>query len=143
MKPDFAVALNNRAWAKFRLGRPMVALVDVSKALQLSPTNPHFLDTRAHIRKALGDTDGALRDLVEAMARGPGSIKLYQCGPARAQLYTGETDGIRRPALDEALESAFATRIAIPSRLRRSVQELPSPAGVWDDGRGDGRIEPP
>src|SRR5262249_139273 len=58
MKPDFAVALNNRAWAYFRWGRAAVGLPDVEKSLQLSPTSAHALDTRAHIRQTLGDPQG-------------------------------------------------------------------------------------
>ena len=62
MKPDFAVALNNRAWAYYRWGKASTGLADVEKSLQLSPTSPHALDTRAHIRQALGDPQGAFND---------------------------------------------------------------------------------
>ena len=55
MKPDFAVALNNRAWAYYRWGKAGTGLPDVEKSLELSPTSPHSLDTRAHIHQALGD----------------------------------------------------------------------------------------
>ena len=54
MKPDFAVALNNRAWAYFRWGRAATGLPDVERSLRISPTSAHALDTRAHIRQALG-----------------------------------------------------------------------------------------
>src|SRR5215813_8533943 len=37
MKPDFAVALNNRAWAYFRWGKAATGLADVERSLQLSP----------------------------------------------------------------------------------------------------------
>jgi tetratricopeptide (TPR) repeat protein len=105
MKPDFAVALNNRAWAYYRWGKPSAGLADVEKSLQLSPSSPHALDTRAHIRQALGDPEGALRDYDKAMWHGgPRMIKLYQCGLTEARLYTGEIDGTWRPELTEAME---------------------------------------
>src|ERR1700687_1059635 len=47
MKPDFAVALNNRAWAYFRWGRAATGLAHVERALQLSPARPHAVRTRA------------------------------------------------------------------------------------------------
>ena len=37
MRPDFAVALNNRAWAYFRWGKAATGLPDVEKSLQPEP----------------------------------------------------------------------------------------------------------
>ena len=49
MRPDFAVALNNRAWAYFRWGKAATGLPDVEKSLQLSPTSAAFARyPRAH-----------------------------------------------------------------------------------------------
>ena len=105
MRPDFAVALNNRAWAYFRWGKAATGLPDVEKSLELSPTSPHSLDTRAHIRQALGEPKAALRDYDRAMwFGGARMIKLYQCGLTEARLYTGEIDGIWRPELTQAFE---------------------------------------
>jgi tetratricopeptide (TPR) repeat protein len=105
MQPDYAIALNNRAWAYFRWGKAATGLPDVEKSLQLSPTSPHALDTRAHIRQAMGDPAGALRDYDKAMWYGGARmIKLYQCGLTEARLYNGEIDGNWRPELTEALE---------------------------------------
>jgi tetratricopeptide (TPR) repeat protein len=86
MRPDFAVALNNRAWAYFRWGKAATGLPDVEKSLEISPTSEHALDTRAHIRQAMGDPAGALRDYNRAMGYGgPRMIKLYQCGLCGAE----------------------------------------------------------
>jgi tetratricopeptide (TPR) repeat protein len=41
MKPDFAVALNNRAWAYYRWGKAATGMADVERSLELSPTSPH------------------------------------------------------------------------------------------------------
>src|SRR6476469_1566064 len=41
MQPDFAVALNNRAWAYFRWGKAATGLSDVEESLRLEPTAAH------------------------------------------------------------------------------------------------------
>jgi tetratricopeptide (TPR) repeat protein len=105
MKPDFAVALNNRAWAYFRWGKGPMGLEDVERSLQLSPTSPNTLDTRAHIYQTLGRLREALQDYEQAIFYGGSRmIKLYQCGLTEARVYTGEIDGTWRPELREALE---------------------------------------
>jgi tetratricopeptide (TPR) repeat protein len=115
MKPDFAVALNNRAWAYFRWGKAATGLPDVEKSLQLSPTSPHALDTRAHIRQAMGDPASALRDYDKAMWYGGARmIKLYQCGLTEARLYNGEIDGNWRPELTEALKKCVRDKNCDP-----------------------------
>jgi tetratricopeptide (TPR) repeat protein len=105
LRPDYAVALNNRAWALFRSGKADQALPDVEKSLQLDPRAAHSLDTRAHIRQLKGDPKGALHDYTKSMYfGGTEMIKLYQCGLTEARLYTGEIDGTWRPELTEAME---------------------------------------
>ena len=102
--PDFAVALNNRAWVHFKSGRPAVGLPDVEESLRIEPTSHHAYDTRAHIRQWLGDGAGALRDYEAAMYfGGERMIKLYQCGLAAHKLYGGAIDGVETPDLRRAL----------------------------------------
>jgi hypothetical protein len=100
------------------------------KSLQLSPASPHALDTRAHIRQALGDPQGALNDYDKAMWHGGARmIKLYQCGLTEARLYTGEIDGALAAGADagaravrarQGLRSAPGRR-AVPGRDELSV----------------------
>jgi tetratricopeptide (TPR) repeat protein len=115
MRPDFAVALNNRAWAYFRWGKAATGLPDVERSLELSPTSPHALDTRAHIRQALGQPEAALRDYDKAMWYGGARmIRLYQCGLTEQRLYTGEIDGTWRPELSEALAKCVRNKACDP-----------------------------
>jgi tetratricopeptide (TPR) repeat protein len=103
--PDFPVALNNRAWAYFRLGKGAMGLDDVERSLQLSPTNANALDKRAHIYRTLGRLQEALHDYDQVMFYGGAPmIKLYQCGLTDAHLYTGGIDGTLRLELSQALE---------------------------------------
>jgi tetratricopeptide (TPR) repeat protein len=115
MRPDFAVALNNRAWAYFRWGKAATGLPDVEQSLLLSPTSEHTLDTRAHIRQAMGNPQGALADYKAAMTYGgPRMIKLYQCGLTEQKLYTGEIDGIWRREVTEAMEKCVRDKACDP-----------------------------
>jgi hypothetical protein len=115
LKPDFAVVLNNRAWAYSRWGKAESGLPDVEKSLQLSPKSPHAFDTRAHIRQALGDLEGALSDYDSAMRHGGAPITtLYQCGLKGLAIYSGEIDGILRPELTEALRKCAHDRACDP-----------------------------
>ena len=115
LKPDFAIALNNRAWAYFRWGKAAAALPDVEKSLQLNPNSPHAFDTRAHIRHALGDPEGALSDYYSALRHGGVPIaRLYQCGLRGLAFYDGEIDGIQRPELTEALRKCAHDKACEP-----------------------------
>ena len=115
MKPDFAVALNNRAWALFRWGKASEGLPDVERSLELSPASAHSLDTRAHIKQALGDPKAALRDYDRAMWYGGARmIRLYQCGLTEQKLYTGEIDGTWRPEVTKALEQCVLDKACDP-----------------------------
>ena len=103
--PDFPVALNNRAWAYFKSGRPTMGSEDVEKSLALDPWSPHSYDTRAHIRQWTGQPSAALADYERAMSFGGSRmIKLYQCGLAAAGLYNGPADGFTSFELRRAME---------------------------------------
>jgi tetratricopeptide (TPR) repeat protein len=115
LKPDFAIALNNRAWAYFRWGKAAAGLPDVEKSLQLNASSPHAFDTRAHIRHALGDPEGALSDYYSALRHGGVPIaRLYQCGLRGLAFYDGEIDGIQRPELTEALRKCAHDKACEP-----------------------------
>jgi tetratricopeptide (TPR) repeat protein len=115
IRPDFAVALNNRAWAYFRWGKAATGLPDVEESLRLEPTAAYSLDTRAHIRQVMGDPKGALNDYTKAMYFGGiEMIKLYQCGLTEARLYEGRIDGIWRRELQEAMEQCVKSTSCDP-----------------------------
>lgn len=115
MRPDFAVALNNRAWALFRSGKIDQAFPDVEKSLQLEPRAAHSLDTRAHLRQVKGDPKGALHDYTKAMYYGGQEmIKLYQCGLTEAGFYEGKIDGIWRRELQEGMEKCVTSTTCDP-----------------------------
>lgn len=115
LMPDFAVALNNRAWAYYKSGRPQTGLPDVERSLQIQPTSPHAYDTRAHIRQVTGNTAGALHDYEAAMRfGGERMVQLYQCGLAALGLYGGPIDGAYTPALRSAMQACVARRSCDP-----------------------------
>jgi tetratricopeptide (TPR) repeat protein len=113
--PDFAVALNNRAWAFFRSGRGARGLADVEKSLQLNPLSEHTWDTRAHIRQVSGDFAGAFADYEKAVQiGGERMIKLYQCGLAEQGLYKGPMHGVYTGEVKTALETCTKDRNCDP-----------------------------
>lgn len=125
--PDFAIALNNRAWAYFKSGRPVEGAADVERALALTPQSPHALDTRAHIRQASGDIEGALRDYTQAMRYGGTRIvRLYQCGLQAAGLYNGFLDGIFSDKLRGALETCVRNTGCDPLPADEECRKLTS-----------------
>lgn len=113
--PNFAVALNNRAWAYFKWGRGSQGLADVERSLQLNPMSEHTWDTRAHIRQTIGQFAGAFADYERAVdIGGERMIKLYQCGLTEAGLYRGKIDGVYTNEVREALRQCASRRDCDP-----------------------------
>lgn len=115
INPDFAVALNNRAWAYFRSGRAQQGLPDVEKSLRLNPLSEHSWDTRAHIRQAAGNATGAFDDYEKAVQiGGERMIRLYQCGLKENGLYSGPVDGLYTTEVRAALRTCSKTTTCDP-----------------------------
>lgn len=104
LRPDFDVALNNRAWALYKMGRNGEGMTDVQRALKIAPWSAHAFDTRAHIHQSEGRPQQALSDYLLAMRFGGERIvKLYQCGLEAHGLFSGEIDGRESESLRTAL----------------------------------------
>ena len=115
INPDFAVALNNRAWAYFRSGRAQQGLPDVERSLKLNPLSEHSWDTRAHIRQASGNFTGAFDDYEKAVQiGGERMIRLYQCGLKENGLYNGPVDGLYTTDVRAALRTCSKTTTCDP-----------------------------
>ena len=109
LSPEFAAALNNRADAWLRLGKPSRGVPDIEQALKIAPLDPIYHITHGQIGQTLGDQEGAIRDHEKAMALGGKVyVRLYQCGLRLARLYRGPIDGIIRPELRTALRLCVA-----------------------------------
>jgi tetratricopeptide (TPR) repeat protein len=105
LRPDFAVALNNRAWAYYKSGRPEQGMGDVEASLRFDPGSAHSYDTRAHISKALGRKQAALIDFKKALRLADKKlITLYQCGLQNENMYSGKQDGLLSEELFDAME---------------------------------------
>jgi tetratricopeptide (TPR) repeat protein len=115
INPDFAVALNNRAWAYFRSGHAQQGLPDVEKSLRLNPLSEHSWDTRAHIRQSAGNATGAFDDYEKAVQiGGERMIRLYQCGLKENGLYNGPVDGLYTTEVRAALRTCSKTTTCDP-----------------------------
>ena len=105
LTPNYATALNNRAWAYFRWGKAAMGRDDVEKALSLAPDMDAAYDTRAHIKQALGDANSAFEDYLMSMDfGGERMVLMYQCGLKDHGLYKGPRDGIPNQELKTALK---------------------------------------
>lgn len=115
INPNFAVALNNRAWALFKSGHAEAGIRDVEKSLALSPGSPHALDTRAHILQFTGHPVEAIADYDLAMRLGGEHIvKLYQCGMQSQGVYEGDIDGILTDTVRAALRKCVMSGTCDP-----------------------------
>jgi tetratricopeptide (TPR) repeat protein len=104
--PNFATALNNRAWAYFRWGKAASGVNDVEKALDLQPDMDAAYDTRAHIKQALGNASAAVTDYQMSMDfGGEHMVLMYQCGLKDQGLYSGPRDGIQNEELRTAIKA--------------------------------------
>lgn len=113
--PDFAVALNNRAWAYHKWGQGPKGLPDVERSLRLNPLSEHAWDTRAHIRQSLGNHTGAFSDYEQSVnIGGQRMIKLYQCGLSANGLYRGRIDGYYSDEVRTALKQCADRRDCDP-----------------------------
>lgn len=113
--PNFPVALNNRAWAKFRMDDIAGAWPDVQKSLKLDPWSPHAHDTRAHLYHRDGKAENALRDYKIAMRLGGAKmVKLYQCGLQAEGHYLGPLSGIVNDQLLSGLKACTEDRTCDP-----------------------------
>lgn len=127
LNPDFAAALNNRAWALYKAGRATAGIADVERSLELQPGSPHALDTRAHIRQSLGKIDEAISDYELAMRFGGERIvKLYQCGLQAFGLYKGEIDGTYSVDVKRALRACVSTQGCDPLPAEEECRKVTS-----------------
>jgi tetratricopeptide (TPR) repeat protein len=128
LDPDFASALNNRANAYNKIGKPAEGEDDIDRALALMPQEPVFNATRGEISQALGDRDGAMQHHEAAMAFGGRLfVQLYQCSLRLAGLYRGPIDGIIRPELRTALRACVDQGSRCPPLPPFLVSECPDP----------------
>ena len=115
IEPNFAVALNNRAWAFHKWGKGPKGLIDVEKSLALNPMSEHTWDTRAHIRQSMGNHAAAFADYEQAAnIGGERMVKLYQCGLASQGLYKGRMDGNYSDEVRDALKTCANSKTCDP-----------------------------
>jgi len=66
LAPDFALALNARGFARFKLHDGTLALKDLDQAIRLNPKYANAYRIRAFVRKSRGDARGAAADLAKS-----------------------------------------------------------------------------
>lgn len=88
LQPDDVVALNNLAWATYKLGHAG-AMAYAEKANQLAPNQPNFMDTLAVLLSAAGEHVRAIALQRKALELQPGDTAL-RLSLAKMQLAAGD-----------------------------------------------------
>ncbi|MCC0009156.1 MAG: hypothetical protein H6875_01760 [Hyphomicrobiaceae bacterium] len=115
LRPNFDVALNNRAWALYKMQRYEEGMKDVQRSLKITPWSAHAFDTRAHLHQVAGRQREALSDYLLAMRFGGEKlVKLYQCGLEAHGLFNGPIDGLESEDLRQALVSCVRDQSCDP-----------------------------
>jgi tetratricopeptide (TPR) repeat protein len=128
--PRFGSALNSRANAYLKLGRPSQGVSDIEQALEIDPQDPIFNATRGEIGQALGDREVAMHHHEAAMTFGGMEfVKYYQCSLMQAQLYHGPIDGIVRLQLRSALRLCVEQGSHCAPVPPFPISECPEPIG--------------
>jgi Tfp pilus assembly protein PilF len=66
LAPDFALALNARGFALFKLHDGAAALADLDRAIRINSSYVNAYRVRAAARRSIGDAAGAAADLTRA-----------------------------------------------------------------------------
>jgi len=93
IKPDYALAYNNRGNAKYNLGDKQGAIADYNQAINIKPDYADAYNYRGIAKKNLGDYQGAIADYNQAIKIKPDYADAYNNrGLAKYELgdYQGE-----------------------------------------------------
>ncbi|MUG92530.1 tetratricopeptide repeat protein [Scytonema sp. UIC 10036] len=77
-KPDFALAYNNRGFARYAQKDYEGALADYNQAIRLHPKNALLYISRAFVRYARKDDKGAIEDFNQAVRLKPELVEAYK-----------------------------------------------------------------
>jgi len=67
IKPDYALAYNNRGWSKHELGDNQGAIADYNQAIKFKPDDALAYNNRGIAKSDLGDKQGAITDYNQAI----------------------------------------------------------------------------
>lgn len=103
-KPDLAIAWNNLAWMGAEQGgKPDLALTWATRAVDLAPDSPDFLDTLAWVHRSRGELDRAAAVMQQAIKLAESPSLYYRLGVIEKE--KGDS-AAAIAALERALSSA-------------------------------------
>ncbi len=76
-QPDDATCMSDKAVALFHLQKKVEALAILDYAQHLEPTNPYRYASRAFVKEAMGDLQGAIADYQKAIELDPEDMVAY------------------------------------------------------------------
>jgi len=113
LDPQYAVAYNNRCWARAIAGRNLPrALSDCDQALRLRPNDVHTMGTRGLLYLRLGRLDDAIVEYDAALKLAPKvATSLFGRGIAKQRngdTAGGDADMAAAKAIDASIAEKFA-----------------------------------
>lgn len=122
--------LHDRAVCIFQLGRQKEALAELDKAVALEPNNPYRYASRAWIRAALKDVDGAIEDYKKALQIDPDdAITLNNLGLLEEQY------GMRKAA-QERFKKADTLMGILKDAGVNPAEQIPTPKEKTPESNG-------
>lgn len=134
--------LHDRAVCIFQLGRQKEALQELDKAVILEPSNPYRYASRAWIRAALKDVDGAIEDYNKALELDPDdAITLNNLGLLEeqygmrkaAQERFKKADTLMGILKDAGVDPAEQTPNPPEENSERNAAQTPTKTGLWKE----------
>jgi tetratricopeptide (TPR) repeat protein len=133
LKPDYAIAYNNRGLVRKAKGDLDGALKDCDEAIRLKPDLTIAYSNRGNARKAKNDLDGALKDHDEAIRLKPDLALAYN-NRGIVREAKGDLDGALKDC-DEAirLEPDYAEAHNTRGTLRQAMGDLEGALKDYDE----------
>ena len=80
IKPDYALAYNNRGNARYNLGDKEGAIADYNKAIEIKPDDAYAYMSRGAVHFLMKDTQKGIEDIQTAAQkfRAQGNMDMYQ-----------------------------------------------------------------
>jgi tetratricopeptide (TPR) repeat protein len=113
LDPKYAVAYNDRCWARMAIGRDVqAALSDCNESLRINPNDVNTLDSRGFVNLKLGQLNDAIADFTAALEYNP-KIPTSLYGRALAERKKGdEQSAAADMGAAKAIEPDVAQKLA-------------------------------
>jgi tetratricopeptide (TPR) repeat protein len=115
-----------RGWIHLALNEPGSAAVDFEKAIQLNRKSAEPYFSRGYVRAKTSQYDWAIRDVEDALQKGPADARMYLIAAKVFALAVAE-----RPGLDRVTRRRYHEKALMC--LQKALDRVPHQAAFWHD----------